>query len=289
MKLEGKSVVVTGASSGMGKAIVELFVKEGANVVAVARRKARLDELAASLEGQAGRVVPYAGDISKEQDCEGAILQAIKSFGRLDILVNNAGVMDDMSPIGDATNQKMEQVFQINVFGPMYTMRKAVQVLSAAGRRRQYYQCSLPGRHADLCRRSILCFLKPQWISISPKTLPICIYPKGSAGNAIAPGGINTEISNSDGYAQRVRLWTREKCTWSSSACPRFCRTNRFSGPVPGQRRFQLCQWGYSAGRRRLGCRLIYDFTDMAFNQSKSRYFAAGFWRLLQFFLQVIL
>ena len=59
MKLKNKSVVVTGASSGMGKAIVERFVQEGANVIAVARRKERLDELAESLKGSAGRVVPF--------------------------------------------------------------------------------------------------------------------------------------------------------------------------------------------------------------------------------------
>ena len=66
MKLNGKSVVVTGASSGMGKAIVELFVKEGANVVAVARRKERLETLVESLKGEAGQVVYYVGDVSKK-------------------------------------------------------------------------------------------------------------------------------------------------------------------------------------------------------------------------------
>ena len=197
MKLEGKSVVVTGASSGMGKAIVELFVKEGANVVAVARRKARLDELAASLEGQAGTVVPYAGDISKEQDCEGAILQAIKSFGRLDILVNNAGVMDDMSPIGDATNQKMEQVFQINVFGPMYTMRKAVQVFQQQGGGGNIINvASLGGMRT--CAGAVYCASKAAVISLTKNTAYMYI-PEGIRCNAIAPGGINTEISNSMG------------------------------------------------------------------------------------------
>ena len=63
MRLEGKSVVVTGASAGMGQAIVERFAAEGANVVAVARRMERLEELAASLKDAPGRVVPFAGDI----------------------------------------------------------------------------------------------------------------------------------------------------------------------------------------------------------------------------------
>ena len=73
MRLEGKAVVVTGASSGMGKAIVELFVKEGAKVVAVARRKERLEELAKSLEGCAGKVLPFPGDLMKEETAEAAM------------------------------------------------------------------------------------------------------------------------------------------------------------------------------------------------------------------------
>ena len=64
MKLKDKSIVVTGASSGMGKAIVELFIKEGANVIAVARRKERLEALTESLKNDAGQVQVYAGDVS---------------------------------------------------------------------------------------------------------------------------------------------------------------------------------------------------------------------------------
>ena len=115
MKLKNKSIVVTGASSGMGKAIVERFVREGANIIAVARRRERLEELAASLAGLEGKVIPYVGDVSKEETMVGAIDLAVKEFGRLDVLVNNAGIMDDMSPIGDVKNEKIEQVFAVNV------------------------------------------------------------------------------------------------------------------------------------------------------------------------------
>ena len=64
MELKDKSIVVTGASSGIGKAIVELFVKEGANVIAVAHRKERLEALTESLKNDAGQVQVYAGDVS---------------------------------------------------------------------------------------------------------------------------------------------------------------------------------------------------------------------------------
>ncbi len=133
MKLNGKSIVVTGASSGMGKAIVERFAKEGANIIAVARRKERLDELAASLKDAPGKVVPFVGVVSKEETMVSAIDLAVKEFGRLDVLVNNAGIMDDMSPIGDVKNEKIDQVFAVNVYGPMYSMRKASQVFLEQG------------------------------------------------------------------------------------------------------------------------------------------------------------
>ena len=68
MKLKDKSIVVTGASSGMGKAMVELFAKEGASVVAVARRKERLEDLAASLKDAPGKVAVFVGDVSKRED-----------------------------------------------------------------------------------------------------------------------------------------------------------------------------------------------------------------------------
>ena len=67
MKLAGKVAVVTGASSGMGRSIVELFVKEGCNVVAVARRKERLDALAESLKDADGKVIVFTGDISSRK------------------------------------------------------------------------------------------------------------------------------------------------------------------------------------------------------------------------------
>ena len=100
MRLNGKSVVVTGASAGMGKAIVEKFVKEGASVVAVARRKERLDGLVESLKDAPGKVIAFAGDVSKREDNEAMIDLAIKEFGKLDVLVNNPGAIKLYEKLG---------------------------------------------------------------------------------------------------------------------------------------------------------------------------------------------
>ena len=128
MRLENKVVVVTGASSGMGKAIAELFVKEGAKVVAVARRQERLEALAESLKDMPGEFAYFVGDVTDPKQDDDMIDFAVEKFGHLDVLVNNAGIMDDMSPVGDLTNEMLDRVMKVNTYGPIYAMRKAVNV-----------------------------------------------------------------------------------------------------------------------------------------------------------------
>ena len=197
MKLKDKSVVVTGASSGMGKAIVERFAKEGANIIAVARRKERLEALAESLKDEPGKVIPYVGDISKEETNIGAIDAAVKHFGRLDILINNAGVMDDMSPIGDVKNEKIDRVFAVNVYGPMYSMRKAVQVFLEQGDGGNIINVVSFGAMRTAAG-AVYGASKAALVSLTKNTAYMYM-PNGIRCNAIAPGGIATEISTSMG------------------------------------------------------------------------------------------
>lgn len=197
MKLEGKTVVVTGASSGMGDAIVRLFAAEGAQIVAVARRKERLEALQESLTNAPGSVVIYPGDISDQAICEGMIDFAIEKFGKLDVLVNNAGIMDDMSPIGDATNEKYEQVLRVNTFGPFCAMRKAVNVFLEQGNGGTIVNVASLGAMRS-CAGVIYCASKAAVISMTKNTA--CMYMKdGIRANAIAPGGITSEIATSMG------------------------------------------------------------------------------------------
>ena len=133
MRLEGKTVIITGASAGMGQAMTELFVHEGANVVAVARRKERLDALAESLKDGPGKVAVFAGDIGKKEDNEAMIDCAVETFGKLDVLINNAGIMDDNTAIGDMSDEMLDRLMKVDAYGPMYAMRKAVQVFLKQG------------------------------------------------------------------------------------------------------------------------------------------------------------
>ncbi|MBE5781247.1 MAG: glucose 1-dehydrogenase [Clostridiales bacterium] len=197
MKLQGKSIVVTGASSGMGRAIVERYVKEGANVVAVARRKERLEELAASLADAPGSILVFQGDVSRREDNEAMIDAAVKAYGKLDVLVNNAGIMDDMSPIGDATDEMYERIMKVNVYGPMAAMRKAVQVFLSQGNGGNIINVVSEGAY-HTCAGAIYCASKAALTSLTKNTA-FMYMPDGIRVNAIAPGGIQTEIATSMG------------------------------------------------------------------------------------------
>ncbi|MBQ2697305.1 MAG: SDR family oxidoreductase [Clostridia bacterium] len=197
MKLEGKSIVVTGASSGMGHAIVERFVREGASVVAVARRKERLEALAESLKDAPGKILVYPGDVSKREVNEGMIEAAVEAFGKLDCLVNNAGIMDDMAPIGDATDEMYEKIFALNLYGPMAAMRKAVQVFEAQGEGGNIINVVSEGAF-HTCAGAIYCASKAALVSLTKNTA-FMYMEQGIRCNAIAPGGIQTEIAGSMG------------------------------------------------------------------------------------------
>ncbi|MFR3657995.1 MAG: SDR family oxidoreductase [Eisenbergiella sp.] len=206
MKLQNKAIVVTGASSGMGKAIVERFVKEGAFVVAVARRRERLEALAESLSGEAGRIVPYVGDVSKAEDCEGMIDTCVKEFGKLDVLVNNAGVMDDMSTVASATDEKYDYVMGINVYGPFAAMRKAVNVFLAQGNGGNIITVSSVGAQHQVS--GAVYGASKAAVNALCRHTAFTYRNEKIRCNVIAPGGIKTEIStsmgmpNTDGYGR---------------------------------------------------------------------------------------
>lgn len=196
-RLTGKVAVVTGASSGMGKKIVELFAKEGACVVAVARRKERLEELALSLKDEEGKVVAYPGDISVKEVNEGMIDFAKETFGRFDILVNNAGIMDDMAAVGDFSDERLQSVFNVNVFGPFYATRKAVNTFKADGVKGSIVHIASEGAYKT-CAGAVYCASKSAVVTLSRNTAYM-YKAEGIRSNAIIAGGFTTEISNSMG------------------------------------------------------------------------------------------
>ena len=191
MRFEGKCVVVTGASSGMGRRIALDFAKEGATVVAVARRKERLDEIAAEAEAFAGKILPYQGDVSKEEVCNGMIDFAVEVCGKLDILVNNAGVVDDAYLLM-LNNDSLDRSLDINVKGYFYCSQQAALKMFKQKSGRIVNVSSVSSKLA-LAGQSVYGATKGAVNSMTA-TLAKELAPYGIQVNAVAPGFITTEM-----------------------------------------------------------------------------------------------
>lgn len=194
MRLAGKSIVVTGASAGIGRAIVELFAAEGANIVAVARRGERLSELAEELTAAPGRVVPYAGDIGVEATSDAMVDLAVREFGRLDVLVNDAGIMDDNTAIADLSNEMLHELFRVNTFGSLYAMRKAVQVFLAQGEETGGNIINIASVGAIHQTAGVAYCASKAAIAAATRNTAFMYLENGIRCNAISPGGVLTDI-----------------------------------------------------------------------------------------------
>ena len=192
MKLNGKVAVVTGASSGMGKSIALLYAKEGASVVVVARRKEKLDEIVEMAKEYEGKIIAMQGDVSRKEDNEKMIDLAIENFGKIDILVNNAGVMDEMMPVGEVEDELWEKVMGINLDGPFYACRKAVNYMVNQGGGIIINVGSIGGLNGGRAGASYTAS-KYALLGLT-KNIGFMYADKGIRCNVICPGGVDSEI-----------------------------------------------------------------------------------------------
>ena len=130
-KLTGTVALVTGASSGIGTATARQLAAHGAAVALVARRKDRLEDLAAEIQEAGGTALVVAADITDRTQAEAAIQLTVERFGRLDILVNNAGLML-LGPVVGADVREWERMIAVNVQGLLYTTHAALPHLLQA-------------------------------------------------------------------------------------------------------------------------------------------------------------
>ena len=130
--LKGKVAVVTGASSGIGEATAGALAAEGASVVVAARREDRLEDLVERINGNGGKALAVACDVTDEQQAHELIQRAKDEFGRVDILVNNAGVMQ-LSKVQRGLSDEWRTMFEVNVLGLLYATDAAIEVMKEQG------------------------------------------------------------------------------------------------------------------------------------------------------------
>lgn len=192
-KLENKIAIVTGAASGMGKAISIAFAIEGCKVVATDINQEMLDLLAEEIRGNGGEVTTVIANVAKEQDVEHMIDTAIVTYGDLDILVNNAGIMDHFAPVGDLDNATWERVMSINVDGPFKAMRSAIKHFLPKKSGVIINIASLGGLNGA---RAGAAYTASKHAVVGLTKNTGFMYAKdGIRCNAIAPGGVKTNIT----------------------------------------------------------------------------------------------
>lgn len=127
--MKGKTVLITGASSGIGKACAEQFAAAGANVVLGARQYVRLCEITADLEQEYGiRAVAVQADVSREEDCRLLVEQALSSFGKIDVLINNAGI-SMRALFSDLDLEVLHKIMDVNFWGTVYCTKYALPAI----------------------------------------------------------------------------------------------------------------------------------------------------------------
>lgn len=146
-ELSGKAVAITGASSGIGEATALALARAGASVALGARRKDRIDQLAARIEDEGGTAVPLEVDVTDEDQARAFVNTAHERLGRLDSLVNNAGVML-LGPVEQADSEQWRTMINVNLLGLLYCTSAALPFMRAQGSGDIVNVSSVAGRFA---------------------------------------------------------------------------------------------------------------------------------------------
>ena len=132
-RFTGKTAIVTGANSGIGRATAVMFAAQGAEVVLAARRLGALEEVKAEIELSGGRAVAVAADVSVYDDCKRIVQTAIDTYGKIDILVNNAGMVDKHRPASRCDADWWHQILAVNQDSVYYMCKETLVHMEKAG------------------------------------------------------------------------------------------------------------------------------------------------------------
>jgi 3-oxoacyl-[acyl-carrier protein] reductase len=189
--ISGRSVIVTGASRGIGKGIARIFAKQGARVLLAARDAAQLEAAAAEMRSTGGIASAIAADVARAADNERMAQAAIERHGGIDILCSNAGVFPS-ARLGAMTVADWNQVIETNLTGTFLSVSACLPALKARGKGRIIVVSSITGpitgypgwSHYGASKAGQLGFIRTAAIELAPHSITI---------NAVLPGNIRTE------------------------------------------------------------------------------------------------
>jgi 3-oxoacyl-[acyl-carrier protein] reductase len=190
--LSGAVALVTGASSGLGRRFALVLAERGASVVLVARRKERLEALAAEIEAAGGRALPIAADVGDRAEIARAFDAAQAKFGPVTVLINNAGVATPQSFLG-MRDETWRETLGINLDAVVATAQEAARRMVAAGGGAIVNIASILSFGVQ--KGNLAYAVSKAAVLQATRAMALELAPKGVRVNAIAPGYFSTEIN----------------------------------------------------------------------------------------------
>jgi hypothetical protein len=189
-----KIILVTGATSGFGKAIATRFAQDGNDIIITGRRKERLDDLKERLEKEFGsKVLTLCFDVRKLQEVEQAVATLPEPWKAIDILVNNAGLAVGLNPVQEGVVDDWERMIDTNIKGLLYMTRVVSPLMVARGKGHIINIGSIAGREV-YPNGNVYCGSKFAVDAIT-KGMRIDLLPYGIKVTQVAPGAADTEFS----------------------------------------------------------------------------------------------
>jgi NADP-dependent 3-hydroxy acid dehydrogenase YdfG len=197
--LAGKSVLITGASAGIGWATALAFAAKGANVVVTARREQRLHELCDLIAAAGGKAVYLAGDAAEESTAQKCVALAVKQFGRLDILINNAGAGNYKNLI-DTSAEEYDSLMNANMKSSFLFARHAAPLMIEQKSGEILFISSVAGLQG-YAGEAVYCASKFAQIGFA-QALDAELRKHGIKVGTICPGGVKTEFAVGKGRTE---------------------------------------------------------------------------------------
>ncbi|MEX0328968.1 MAG: SDR family oxidoreductase [Ruegeria sp.] len=198
MELGNKTIIITGASSGIGAAAALLFASEGANVVLGARRTAQLSAIVDQIAQNEGRAVCLSGDVTDEGYAQALVDLAEQEFGGLDGAFNNAGIVGEMGPIPEMASENWQSVLTTNLTSAFYAAKAQIPAIEKRGGGSIVFTSTFVGfSNGGMPGMGAYAASKAGLIGFA-QSLASDHAANGVRINTILPGGTKTEMAGTD-------------------------------------------------------------------------------------------